>query len=34
MTREQKIYCRIGQAVTIVGFYSVWIIWIVKALIG
>ena len=38
MTKEQKIYCKIGQAVVngtiIIGFYSIWIIWIVKALIG
>lgn len=38
MTKEQKRYYKIGQAVENIllftGFYSMWIIWIVKAFIG
>lgn len=38
MTKEQKRYCKIGQAVEnialMLGISSLWIIWIVKALIG
>ena len=38
MTKEQKRYCKIGQAVENIllftGFCGIWIIWIVKAFIG
>lgn len=38
MTKEQKIYCKIGQAVTnlllFTGFCGIWLVWILKAFIG
>lgn len=37
MTKEQKIYCKIGQAVVngilFIGFHAIWIIAIVYALV-
>lgn len=38
MSKKQKIYCVIGQAVTnlllFTGFCGIWLVWILKAFIG